>query len=173
VALSTWRDEAKGLMNGMEPQPDADMAAASDDDDDGDMHPPRDVPVASSRATSPFRAASRGPPTSGSEPEDEWDVDAAIREEEELERTRTKAPPALTGDMDMDDEAFWEEPVPQQKTSAPAPAPVSDDDLWAEMDDAMMDMDETVSLTAPTATAAAKPQQAAAADDDDWDDLYA
>jgi hypothetical protein len=41
------------------------------------------------------------------------------------------------------------------------------------MDDAMMDMDEPVSLTTPAPAVAAKPQQAAATVDDDWDDLYA
>jgi replication fork protection complex subunit Csm3/Swi3 len=197
VALSVWRDEAKGIVNGKGPIPDEDPDAGSDDE----VNLPRDVPVASSREGSP----SRGPPTSGSEAEDDFDLDAAIREEEELERIRAQsggAKKATAATDDMDDEAFWAElaqssgvdvdgiagpsapKAPAQPAKA-APAQVTEDELWEEMDDMMdMDMDEPINFnkssaaSAPAAsssTASKAPEQtpaAAAVVEDDWDDLY-
>ncbi|EPQ58019.1 Swi3-domain-containing protein [Gloeophyllum trabeum ATCC 11539] len=127
VALSVWRDEAKGLVNGMKPDDPIDLVSDSDEDDadDGERTKPdgrqslgRDVGGASDARS---RAPSRPPssPSIGQVTDvDDFDIDAMIREEQEMEADRVPAPQdthrptegATAGDdMDIDDEAMWAE----------------------------------------------------------------
>lgn len=113
MALSVWRDEAKGLINGHKiPGPD-DPLGSSDSDDDGEgatkntgrsraaTQEPQDVPIATDdERSSPARSTHRAslPPSSPSSGasslgalDDDFDIDAMIREDEAV---RMQGPPA-------------------------------------------------------------------------------
>jgi hypothetical protein len=182
--MSVWRDEAKGITKSS--AADEDLPEESDHDE-----LPREVPIASSRETSPtpvslrpFNRPESAPPTSTSEFEEDFDMDAAIADQEEIERgqTITQGKQPMETEGDMDDDAFWRDlakdtsaqtanessrKVPPSEAIAPS---TTIDDEWAELDDIM---DEAGS-TAPSQkdTLPAKAKLPSKDQEEDWDELY-
>ncbi|KAI0374928.1 Swi3-domain-containing protein [Pilatotrama ljubarskyi] len=175
VALSVWRDEAHGLLNGRKvPGPDDPLDSDSDADSDNDANAPKkprartqdpqDIPIAtedersSPARSSPGRGATLPPssPSSGRDSslgalDDDFDIDAMIREDEAARAQaaststsgggaqargtygapRDAAPSAAEVD---EDEAMWDavmddfpdEPyVPSSRPHEPAPVPAA------------------------------------------------
>ncbi|RDB21119.1 Chromosome segregation in meiosis protein 3 [Hypsizygus marmoreus] len=171
VALSVWRDEAHGLVNGKEPE-DAEVIDLTDD-----QNAPGPKERLSSHAASPSNSEVGGysssrppsrPPSSGTELEDDddFDIDALIRDEEERKaRERDSALSESIGAtnidkgkgkmvMDVDDDAaMWEELDAIQTSSStqvalPAAAISGIDDdqaMWDELD-ALNDGPATISV---------------------------
>ncbi|KAG6907359.1 hypothetical protein DXG01_009243 [Tephrocybe rancida] len=160
VALSVWRDEAHGLVNGRQPEDDGEIIDLTENPDGAPA-----AHSASSRASSPVsggaayassssRPGSR-PPSSGSEldDDDDFDIDAIIRDEEaRLARERgvpgsTVDPPQI-GDKgksvsveDDDDAAMWETLDSAHGTISQTTQPLAaasgmdeDDAMWDELD---------------------------------------
>ncbi|KAI0780895.1 replication fork protection component Swi3-domain-containing protein [Trametes elegans] len=142
IALSVWRDEAKGLINGHKIPGSDDSDSDSDNEASknarlrdgqstkGQSEEPQDVPV----ATDDDRSARGGslPPSSPSSAstslgalDDDFDIDAMIREEE-----HTRAQPAASSSS---------RPPPTAVYGAPRPAasePADEDEaMWDAMDD--------------------------------------
>lgn len=184
VAMSVWRDEAKGITKPS--AADEDLPEEADDDELA-----RDVPIASSRETSPTPGSSRplsrlesAPPTSASEFGEDFDMDAAIADQEEMEREQTVAQDKQPIDMDgdMDDDTFWRDLAKDTSaqtangssrkdppSEAVAPSTTIDDE-WAELDDIM---DET-GTTGPSykEPQPAKTRSPSKDQEEDWDELY-
>ncbi|KAG6900851.1 hypothetical protein C0993_009969 [Termitomyces sp. T159_Od127] len=156
VALSVWRDEAHGLINGRKPEDDELIDLTED---------PRGDPTVqsgSSRASSPVSngaayasSSSRPPshpPSSASELDDDgFDIDAIIREEEErLAKERNSSGPtettSTTGGQnnivaDDDDADMWEaldsmQGAASQVATAHSKAGKTDEDdaMWDDID---------------------------------------
>ncbi|TFK54764.1 Swi3-domain-containing protein [Heliocybe sulcata] len=147
VALSVWRDEAKDLINGMKPDDPIDLASDSEDDDADDGEQTRgQTRAASIDDVRGDVAASHPPPTKASRPPsspsvgpatdvDDFDIDAMIREQEEMEADQVsasretlaraangkEAPRPVSKDkdaMDLDEEAMWDQMMMDDFTSA-------------------------------------------------------
>ncbi|TFY76324.1 hypothetical protein EWM64_g7688 [Hericium alpestre] len=148
VALSVWRDESKGLVNGRKIPDGEDEVIdltdgeASDDDDD---KPPRKTKSAKDTSPAPIDLDSDAegllpqhisvPPSSSSPtsaPEDDFDLDALLAQEE----ARLNADPPVTRtnpsvgasyrapDVTDEDEAMWDA-LDMDLDSAPPPPPAS------------------------------------------------
>ncbi|TFK92093.1 Swi3-domain-containing protein [Polyporus arcularius HHB13444] len=194
VALGVWRDEAKGLINGHQVDGDGNDADHSDSDADNDDVPRlTDVPVATDdERSSP--APSRGPSlplSSASEAgglDDDFDIDAMIREEEAAtaqydqqgpsttSTASVPAPrpaPAPTSSTPMDeDEAMWdamddfpEQPyVPPdhhegpQKPATAAPAMDEDEDMWDMIREVEQERETAEKAGAPASSASGPPE---------------
>ncbi|OJA08160.1 hypothetical protein AZE42_03595 [Rhizopogon vesiculosus] len=151
VRLSVWRDEAKGLVNGKSPED-------TDGDDVIDLTDQNIDSVDASADSVPSRTPSL-PPSSSEAEDDDFDIDAVIREEEKRlaalrgERSASPAPlapkarykslPAEVADgMSIDEEAMWndldafDDPVlnpapPPPKSNGPnLIADDHDEDMW-------------------------------------------
>ncbi|KAF8892542.1 replication fork protection component Swi3-domain-containing protein [Infundibulicybe gibba] len=162
VSLSVWRDEAHGIVREKK-------AGAPSDEEDEDVVEAAEVHHASSpsgrsaddRGRAPSSQPPSHPPTSGTEAdEDDWDFDAAIREEVARNAARGLQPTP-------DDGALPPSSPPQ--SDAPQTFDGDDDAVWAELD-AMND-------AAPSALSAppANPNTSVAPDEDDemWNQLDA
>ncbi|OJT04317.1 Chromosome segregation in meiosis protein 3 [Trametes pubescens] len=146
VALSVWRDEAKGLINGHKiPGPDDPLDSSDSDNDGANEHasrprattqePAHDVPIATDAerpGSSPARRSTHEaslPPSSPASSlgalNDDFDIDAMIREDEAV---RMQGPPAPG-------------PAPQATYGVPrgGPGAAEDEDEDAAMWDAVMD----------------------------------
>ncbi|KAA1471116.1 Swi3-domain-containing protein [Dentipellis sp. KUC8613] len=170
VALSVWRDEAKGLINGRSfPDADDEVVDLTGNDNDNDSAgsdddgPPRakkpagavidlDSDAEDSALRPPAPPASSSP-TSGLE--DDFDLDALLAEEERLKNSAqamrpsaTTSKPAAHGFTD-EDEAMWDQmeleyedaPPPVPKPAAPKPVQHSADDD-EDMWDVVREMEE-------------------------------
>lgn len=147
MALSVWRDEAKGLINGHKiPGPDDPLNSSDSDNDDGSganknpsrsraaTQEPQDVPIATDdERSSPARSTHGAslPPSSPSSRasslgalDDDFDIDAMIREDEAV---RMQGPPAPAP-----------RPTPQAIYGVPRGG-AADEDEDAAMWDAVMD----------------------------------
>ncbi|KZT26537.1 Swi3-domain-containing protein [Neolentinus lepideus HHB14362 ss-1] len=143
VALSVWRDEAKGLINGMKPDDPIDLASDSEDDDADDGQRAQVETRGSSIDDVGSRGASRVPSAGASRPPssrsvdpatdgNDFDIDAMIREQEEMEAEQGLAPkenkprsvdkygskPASEDAMDLDEEAMWDDMMMADFTGA-------------------------------------------------------
>ncbi|KAI0748160.1 replication fork protection component Swi3-domain-containing protein [Daedaleopsis nitida] len=188
VALSVWRDEAKGLINGQNNFDPGDPDHSDSDSDDNDKNDhdhddaarPSDVPIATEdERSSP--APSRGPslpPSSASDtggPDDNFDIDAMIAEEEAAraqEAASGPVRPTSESRPPMDeDEAMWDEmmgdSLPDQpwipsdpeatagssKPVATKPTMDEDEDMWDALGDFAVDASETTTSASTTAGA--------------------
>lgn len=164
--MSVWRDEFKGTANGKNSADDPDVIDLTEPtlvgtEDDGDDKESENPQLKNDHASS--RTPSL-PPASSEADDDEFDIDAVIRAEEErlaaLRATKTDSgsphaslSPTLTGKassrngpdanaMDVDEASLWDafdEPQtlldPPQST-IPSSAPVGDDeDMWNIVDE--------------------------------------
>ncbi|KAI0636935.1 replication fork protection component Swi3-domain-containing protein [Trametes polyzona] len=180
VALSVWRDEAKGLINGLEiPGPDDPLDS---DDSDADAaknarlsraatREPQDVPIATEdERSSPARHGASLPPSSPSSGasslgalDDDFDIDAMIREDEDRRAAAAAPRPApqatygaprggTTSAGDDEDAAMWDAvmddfpdepyvpPERQPQPAAPNQAAHSGGGAEEDMDEDMWDM---------------------------------
>lgn len=150
VRLSVWRDEAKGLVNGKEPGEnggddvidltDPNLEGADVNDDSSSLHAPS------------------LPPSSSEAEDDDFDIDAVVREEEKrlaafrAQRSVSPEPPApkakykvlppeVADGMDIDEEAMWNDlEIFDDSIPNPAPPPESsksslvvdnqDEEMW-------------------------------------------
>ncbi|KAG2054647.1 Swi3-domain-containing protein [Suillus hirtellus] len=150
VRLSVWRDEAKGLVNGKEPGEnggddvidltDPNLEGADVNDDSSSLHTPS------------------LPPSSSEAEDDDFDIDAVVREEEKrlaafrAQRSVSPEPPApkakykvlppeVADEMDIDEEAMWNDlEIFDDSIPNPAPPPESsksslvvdnqDEEMW-------------------------------------------
>ncbi|GLB34906.1 putative swi3-domain-containing protein [Lyophyllum shimeji] len=158
VALSVWRDEAHGLVNGHRPDDDEEIIDLTEIPEI--QRGPSAAEVSSPRASSPVsdgaayassssRPPSR-PPSSGTDmdDDDDFDIDAVIRDEEErVARERAASQASATpanGRRDLihedDDMAMWEalDSTRENKShAAPSTTTVSrmeEDAMWDELD---------------------------------------
>ncbi|CCM04622.1 uncharacterized protein FIBRA_06806 [Fibroporia radiculosa] len=129
VALSVWRDESKGLVNGRKIDMPSDSDSGGSDGDEEDAEA-KQTPSGNTKDTTdnmelPSSRAPSQPPSSASEPSssdalDDFDIDAIIREEEQ--RATVAHPPSNSGStyltreppqaMQIDtaeDEALWDD----------------------------------------------------------------
>lgn len=153
VRLSVWRDEAKGLVNGKEPGEHSgdDVIDLTDSNFEG-----ADVNDDSSSLRAPSL-----PPSSSEAEDDDFDIDAVVREEEKrlaalrAQRSVSPVPPApkaqykilppeVADGMDIDEEAMWNDlemfndPVPNP---APPPPKITKPSLLVDdQDEEMWDM---------------------------------
>ncbi|EED80138.1 predicted protein [Postia placenta Mad-698-R] len=164
VALSVWRDESKGLINGRKVDAALSDSDNSSDDDNGGM--PRNsnaASIAQDIVTAPTASSSRAPsrPPSSSEPPssdgfDDFDIDAIIREEEEQQRVASemsrqvsspdtnpqyRSKPTVAPSPNVDDEAMWEQLIDELPDAAlppvspPSIAPASSGNFNNDMDE--------------------------------------
>lgn len=171
VALTVWRDEANGLINGRAPNQIVDLTSDADsDNEDGGAHR-----RSSSRHADAGDAPEEGedhesslpptrPPSSPSNTDDipdDFDIDALLREEEAQAHAPPSAPSASKGtdtNANADDE-LWDEfmqdlptepyvptvpPIPPQ-SSSPSHADADDDE---EMWDIVREMEQSNSANA-------------------------
>ncbi|KAF5381090.1 hypothetical protein D9615_003997 [Tricholomella constricta] len=157
VALSVWKDEANGLINGRKPEDDEVIDLTDNPQENANI-----TNNGSSRASSPVSdgaayASSSShppsrPPSSGTELDDtdDFDIDAVIRDEEErVARERpaseASAAPQKPGDEgkakpivdDDEDESMWDALDAMQNPPQPitTPSRMDDDDaMWDELD---------------------------------------
>ncbi|KAL1944469.1 hypothetical protein VTO73DRAFT_2899 [Trametes versicolor] len=214
VALSVWRDEAKGLINGHKiPGPDDPLGSSDSDNDDGDgatkkptqsraaTQEPQDVPIATDdERSSPARSthgASLPPssPSSGASSlgalDDDFDIDAMIREDEAVRMQGPPAPaprppPQATygvprgGAAEEDeDAAMWDavmDDLPDEPYVPPTRQPSGpsnsgggggmdedmDEDMWDMVRE--MEAEPTATTVAPTAPALFAPATGAGED---------
>jgi hypothetical protein len=179
VSLSVWRDEAKGLINGMKPEdltgdPDAPGIIDLTSDIEPDSSPSRKKQRRSSSPTTDVDMVNvpSGPPSSGTEvDDDDFDIDALVKEEEERlaqmkdnssAATTSFSPRALAAlapkatyrdaEADDDDEAMWDELNGLgDELISPPPPPLS------------------TGLTPTAPTALPPPLTAPGGDEDMWD----
>ncbi|KAI1795848.1 Swi3-domain-containing protein [Ganoderma leucocontextum] len=156
VALGVWRDEAKGLINGHNPNA-SDGSDSDDSDKDVGGPPATDVPIVTEDDSRSSPAPSRGPslpPSSASEGgfDDDFDIDAMIAEDE-----AARAHPSTTSDG--------------SGPAAPAPSKSSPADEDEEMWDAVMaDFPDEPYAPPERQPSALKPSvQAADEDEEMWD----
>ena len=190
VALSVWRDEARGLAN------DRPIDLSSDDEgrdisktaDNSSGHPPSE-PLPSSGAASPITTSPipTRPPSSASEHasvDDDFDIDAFIRSEAD-HAVSQPAPPASAPKakhtygrlkehpgLTAEDETMWDELVGDEPVLAPTAKPPGavpaerlfdeDEDMW----DVVREMEKE---SPPPVTGT---EQVALTNDDDWDEMY-
>ncbi|KAG2357674.1 replication fork protection component Swi3-domain-containing protein [Suillus spraguei] len=117
VRLSVWRDEAKGLVNGKEP-------GEHGGDDVIDLTDSNSKGADVNDDSSSLRAPSPSLPPSSEAEDDDFDIDAVVREEEKrlaafrAQRSVSPAPPApkakykilppeVADGMEIDEEAMW------------------------------------------------------------------
>ncbi|KAG1891075.1 Swi3-domain-containing protein [Suillus subluteus] len=153
VRLSVWRDEAKGLVNDKEP-------GENGGDDVIDLTDPNFEGADVTDDSSSLHAPSL-PPSSSEAEDDDFDIDAVVREEEKrlaafrAQRSVSPAPPApkakyktlppeVADEMDIDEEAMWNDleifdnPIPNP---APPPPKSSKPSLLVDdQDEEMWDM---------------------------------
>jgi replication fork protection complex subunit Csm3/Swi3 len=153
VRLSVWRDEAKGLVNGKEPGENGSNNVI-------DLTDPNFEGADVNDDSSSLRAPSL-PPSSSEAEDDDFDIDAVVREEEKrlaafrAQRSVSPAPPApkakykllppeAADGMDIDEEAMWndleifDDPIPNP---APPPPKSSKPSLLVDdQDEEMWDM---------------------------------
>lgn len=177
MSLSVWRDEAKGLINGMKPEDATDQNDENVVDLTSDIEPDSS-PSGINQKVQPPRSSSpttdidmdmdlpSRPPSSATDfDDDDYDIDALLKEEEErLEKIRAAAAstsvssgnttipkPTATyrnASTEDDDEAMWAELNDVDGDSAPAPANSAPKVAHTDEDDDMWDiMGDTV--TAP------------------------
>ena len=178
MALSVWRDEAKGLINGVRLPPQRDNDDSSDTDADADVRPPGDAAAtvdggatSSSQPSSPARPRLRRrrsatsdseresegpshlsdasrPPPSSPDREEAASELDALLEEEALHASAHAAQTSHT----------WKKP----QASGDDAAMDADDDLWAALD-------TSAAPTAAPTTAQAPQAPNADGDDEMWD----
>ncbi|PSR76039.1 hypothetical protein PHLCEN_2v8701 [Hermanssonia centrifuga] len=202
-ALSVWRDESKGLVNGMKPEEFADLDSSSSSDENENTADPMQqkdstTPDGAEQLTSRSSSPPPRPPSSVGTSlggDDDFDIDAMIREEEELaaasvstqlitastSNTAIKSRPAVD-----DDDAMWDElgedfgvPVTSQPAQATASMTVSADDD-EEMWDIVREMEAAQTASAgpgveqPATIREPENQdpQKSATNDEGWDEMY-
>ncbi|KAG6845325.1 hypothetical protein H0H87_010782 [Tephrocybe sp. NHM501043] len=165
VSLSVWRDQAHGLVNGRQPEDDIDVIDLTknpgDDPTTKSMPSEASSPMSNGAAyaSSSSRPPSR-PPSSGSEmDDDDFDIDAVIRDEEErLAKEKSFSNPTTilasienkgfsdksrddTAGEDDDDLAMWEAldlmegTMPQITYPLTTPSRLDEDNaMWDELD---------------------------------------
>ncbi|KAF8274886.1 replication fork protection component Swi3-domain-containing protein [Lactarius quietus] len=172
VACSVWRDEAKGLINGVRLPPQRDNDDNSDTDSDANVPPPgaatAAVATSSSQPSSPARSRSRQRRRSATSDDSERESDGPSH------LSDASRPPPSSPDRDeaateldalLEEEALhaaqtshaWKKP----QASGDDVAMDADDDLWAALDTA------AAPAAAPTTTQA--PPSAADGDEEMWD----
>ncbi|KAG5645243.1 hypothetical protein DXG03_006660 [Asterophora parasitica] len=187
VALSVWRDEAKGLINGRKPEEDDDLTENMEETEI------RDPETGSSRGSSPVSGGAAyasssscppsRPPSSGAELDDDFDIDAVIRAEEERQaREAAGSSPSVAPTnaaekgkakavvSDDEDESMWDV-IDAMGTFPPTQAP-STTTTRMDDDDAMWDELHTLEASTVTVSAPTKPppvQQPMNEDEDMWD----
>jgi replication fork protection complex subunit Csm3/Swi3 len=151
VRLSVWRDEAKGLVNGKE-------SGENGGDDIIDLTDPNFEGADVNDDSSSLRAPSL-PPSSSEAEDDDFDIDAVVREEEKrlaafrAQRSVSPAPPAPKArykilppedGMDIDEEAMWNDlEIFDDSIPNPAPPPPKSSEpslSVADQDEEMWDM---------------------------------
>ncbi|KAH7914681.1 replication fork protection component Swi3-domain-containing protein [Hygrophoropsis aurantiaca] len=189
VALSVWRDEANGLVNGKKP--------GYDEDDVIDLTSGPEEGLDAPRSDAEEKNASSGPaslpPSSEAEDDyDDFDIDAVIREEEQrlaVMRAANASEPTpqttskgtyrsqpTTDSMDIDEDAMWDDLEAFNKSSPPSAPQIDgtrtseksvthdqDEDMWdvvRELED--NETSSTVSIGDTTR----------ATNDEGWDDMY-
>jgi replication fork protection complex subunit Csm3/Swi3 len=179
VRLSVWRDEAKGLVNGKEPgeRGDEDVIDLTDSNFEG-----ADVNDDSSSLRAPSL-----PPSSSEADDDDFDIDAVVREEEKrlaafrAQRSVSPVPPApkaqykilppeVADGMDIDEEAMWNDlEMFNDPILNPAPPPLkgskpslSVDDQDEEMWDMVREQEReeyTASMQLPVSSVLSTPSE--------------
>ncbi|THG95855.1 hypothetical protein EW026_g5869 [Hermanssonia centrifuga] len=200
-ALSVWRDESKGLVNGMKPEEFADLDSSSSSDENENTADPMQqkdstttdgAEQLTSRSSSP---PPRPPSSVGTSLGGDDDFDAMIREEEDLAAASgsTQLITASTSNTAInsrpavdDDDAMWDElgedfgvPVTSQPAQATAAITVSADDD-EEMWDIVREMEEAQTASAgpgveqPATIREPENQdpQKSATNDEGWDEMY-
>ncbi|EGN95973.1 hypothetical protein SERLA73DRAFT_170413 [Serpula lacrymans var. lacrymans S7.3] len=173
VALSVWRDEAKGLVNGQKP---GDDDSAVDLTSDVELAPStKDIQRSASvtRMDDHQRSSSRPPslPPSSSEPEDDdFDIDAVIREEEER-AAAMKADSAMSASVVSTTSIATPSTNPQysNRNSGVRVPDLDDEDMWEALDafeDPLLDTPSDQLGVKPASLPAADAQ---GEDEDMWD----
>ncbi|GJE87165.1 Swi3-domain-containing protein [Phanerochaete sordida] len=176
-ALGVWRDEYHGLLNGRKPEElNSDDESGSDkNDEDDEPQTQQRGPSSDAEVPGPEEARSSSPalrpPSSASEftpaPDDDFDVDAILREEAEARKAAaaSKSTPsgaAVTsastqaasqarppvGMDDDDDQAMWDELhafeedtfPPAKPSNPPASTRTADEDMDMDMDEDVWDV---------------------------------
>ncbi|THH26470.1 hypothetical protein EUX98_g7723 [Antrodiella citrinella] len=176
VAMSVWRDESKGLINGRKPQePEDDATSDTEDVDQGVEGRARSSPARESSASAPG-SPTRGshassplrPPSSASDRtstygDDDIDIDALIQEDAERQASshaRQPSPPL--------------NPPSNHYRSNPKPVPGPDDmdedeDLWSSFNDNSIFDDPSILATSSTvATSMNSRIEHEEDDEDEW-----
>ncbi|KAG6851018.1 hypothetical protein H0H93_004505 [Arthromyces matolae] len=160
VALSVWRDDFHGLVNGRQPEVDDEIIDLTENAESTEPNRARSSRASSpasdgaAYATSSSHPPSR-PPSSASElDDDDFDIDAVIREEElRLERERLGQPKKAAANLnskenlgqkqpgaDDDDTAMWnaldsmEGPASKSESHTVQTTTGDDDAMWDEID---------------------------------------
>jgi replication fork protection complex subunit Csm3/Swi3 len=167
-----WRDTAKGLVNGLQPQ-DQEPLGDPVDDSSSESEPEQvEDRVATARSTSPATSRSNSVPTrppssassrqSSAPPDDDFDIDAMIREEEERQtaqavsslptqqKSRSEIRPVSLPDEDQDmwdqlDGGFGEELTSQSSRPPPQISSTGDEMEDQDMWDLVREMESTAS----------------------------
>ncbi|CAL1704704.1 unnamed protein product [Somion occarium] len=170
VALSVWRDEAKGLINGRDPHDPIDLTsdAELDDSDQEDEHEKPDAPAdgVSSRAASTRSSPAARPPSSASEPaqsnpSSDFDIDAMIEEDQEHIGVSEQLPPS-SPPLEASNTIY------HSRANGPT-AEDDDEDMWNELD-AGFDYSAAAGASEPTAGGARQVTSTVMEDDEDmWD----
>jgi replication fork protection complex subunit Csm3/Swi3 len=127
VALSVWRDEAKGIVNGVSPDDPIDITS----DNDAEGEPVKEPSREPTRPPSSPSTRSSLPPD-----DDDFDIDEVIRQDEkrrarERQATQMASVPTSSSMGDPDDD-FWA--AMDESLAGPVPvsnsAPDEDEDIW-------------------------------------------
>ena len=203
VALSVWRDESKGLINGR--RFDSDEAIGLSDDDETSARAKRTTATSNAdgdaEGSPTSRQPSRPPPSSSpgpsSAPEDEFEIDTLIAEEEALRAQRPPLPgpvapapasysyttantqPERLPETADEDEAMWDALDTDFAAPTPAPPPAraapvrrddedEDEDMWDVVRE--MEQEQEQTMARPAQSAGGGPPQGT--NDEDWNDMY-
>ncbi|KAG1803803.1 Swi3-domain-containing protein [Suillus plorans] len=194
VRLSVWRDEAKGLVNGKEP-------GENGGDDVIDLTDPNLEDADMNDDSSSLHAPSLLPSSSEAE-DDDFDIDAVVREEEKrlaafrAQRSVSPEPPApkakykvlppeVADGMDIDEEAMWNDlEIFDDSIPNPTPPPESsksslvvdsqDEEMW-DMVRELEREEYTASKQLPVLStpSAESANISLGTNDEDFDDIYA
>lgn len=162
-ALGVWRDEAKGLINGVKPE---ELNSEGEDNSDSESDKEGTVPAPPAREQSPLPPSSPPRPSSSASirEEDDFDIDAVIREEEE----RLAASATASSSHTVVPASIQTKPA----VLIPATQPAGDEDeaMWDEFgfdDDALMSV--TQQPPAPPAPEHSPVPTTVDEDEDMWD----
>lgn len=186
VRLSVWRDEFKGVTNNK----------VTEDPDVIDLTEPTLVGTEDDGRTPSL------PPASSEAGDDEFDIDAVIRAEEERLATlrattadsgspHTSRSPTLPENalpksgpeanaMDVDEESLWDT-LDDPSQSGPPSAPAGDEDMWNIIDEIEQGGQSKPAQThiplsgvnlLPSLDSTDSGNASRATNDDDWDEMY-
>jgi replication fork protection complex subunit Csm3/Swi3 len=173
VALSVWRDEAHGLVNGKVPESAEDTVDLTSDVE----NPGPNASANNNRAPSSPPPEFSRPPSSTGDIEEDFDIDAFLAHEEEQAASatvdQTSAPPVkhtygqgtTESGTSIDDQMDWDA-VDALDDVVP---PVAAENLF-DNDAPMNDVNDKENISPPLIVD--EPPAIIASHEDDWDEMY-